>query len=133
MNFLKSKKSNKPAFMFNYFCKNAADCVAFSVNADGVSAEWVDEAGVKHSFTLDEAPASLWEALEDISERLGVFNWKAHKLYSSFVFSTDSSVFNAEAVFPSGKSFSANNMHGEPKGLAEALKEYKKLFSGFEG
>lgn len=133
MSIFKSKKGDKPCFMFNYFCKEAPDCVAFSVTADGVSAEWVDEAGEKHSFTSNTTPDTLWQALEDTSERLGVYGWKAHKLYSRFVFSTDSSVFNAEAVFPNGKSFSANNMHGEPQGFAEALKEYKKLFSAFEG
>lgn len=129
MSIFKSKKSDKRCFMFNYFCKEATDCVAFSVSDDGVSAEWLDEAGEKHIFTSEETPDTLWQALEDVSERLGVYNWKAHRLYSSFVFSTDSSVFNAEAVFPNGKSFSANNMHGEPKGFAEALKEYKKLFA----
>lgn len=132
MSIFKSKKSKEPCFVFNYFCKEAANCVAFSVTKDGVCAKWVDEAEEKHEYAAGSVPDGLWEALENTSERLGVYDWKAHKLYSNFIFSTDASVFNAEAVFPSGKTFSANNLHGEPKGFAEALKEYKKLFSAFE-
>lgn len=130
--FKRKKEKQNVVFMFNYVCNDTSKCVAFSVNNGAVCADWYDEDGTRHKYEGVPITDEFWAALEEVTERCGAFNWKAHKLYAHFAFSLDTSVFNAEAVFPSGKSFSANNFHGFPDGFEEAVSSYKALFSSIE-
>lgn len=126
------KSPKKEVFMFNYVCREAEKCAAFSVSDGVIRAEWCDEEGNKHSLSGIAADEAFWKSLEKLTEENGVFGWKAYKVYSHFAFSLDTSVFNAEGVFPSGRCFAANNLHGEPKGFEEALDAYKAFFASLE-
>lgn len=125
----KRKKDYCNKFVFNYACRSFENNVAFSIIGNKASANWYDENGVNHHYDDVEVTLSAWQELEELTQKLGVFEWKAHILYTHFAFSLDTSTFNAEGVFPSGKSFAANNFHGEPNGFEAAVDAYKMFFA----
>lgn len=126
------KKEKAESFLFNYVCREEEKCVSFSISDGAVSARWCDAEGKRRGYEGISATSLFWDELEALTEKHGVFGWKAHKIYSNFAFSLDSSVFNAEGVFPSGKHFAANNLHGLPSGFEEALAAYKELFASLK-
>lgn len=125
----KRKKHDCNKFVFNYACRSIEKSVAFSITDNKASANWYDENGVNLNYDGVEVTLSDWQELEALTKKLGVFEWKAHKLYTHFAFSLDTSVFSAEGVFPGGKAFEANNFHGEPNGFEAAVDAYKAFFA----
>lgn len=126
------KNKTKANFLFSYACRDYEKSVAFSITDGKASANWYDANQEHHSYENVPVTEGFWQALEDATQSVGAFQWKAYKLYSHFALNLDTSAFNAEGHFPTGKSFAANNYHGEPSGFSEAIEAYKALFATLE-
>ena len=126
---MKKKNKKESYFIFNYVCSEPDKCIAFSIKDEKISAEWNDDQNKHRSYQSIPVPQGFWQELEESASALGVFEWKAYRLYSRFALNLSTEVFNAEGVFPDGTSFEANNLHGMPANFDEAASCFKKLFS----
>lgn len=127
----KSKKTN-PYFIFNLGCKNPLKCLAFSIEDGFAAAEWYGDEGERNAYSGVPVTEELWAVLTAVVTQHGMLNWQAHKLCNRFVSEVSPDVFNGEGLFPDGKTFAANNMHGMPEGFEAAAEDIKKLFAALK-
>lgn len=121
-------RKKEPFFAFSYGSTNEKSCYAFYVANGKIHADYRDEEGNTHGFSGLPMPEDFWGRLTEAVEKLGMFGWKAPKLFHRFVLNIDVGVLNLEALFPDGRKLAANSMNGDPKNLDEAFTVIKELF-----
>ncbi len=125
-------KNKKASFAFSYGSTTAKACYAFFISDGKCHADYVDESGIRHTYSDKAAPADFWEKLTAVAEEYNLFSWKAPKLFRRFVLDLSTGVLNVEAVFPDGRKLEANSMNGDPENLKEAAAAVRALFAELE-
>lgn len=129
--FFKKNTENAPYFVFNFGCSSSEKCVSLSAKNGLANAEWYDENGEHHVIENLSVTEAFWNALATVAEETGIFEWKAYKLFNRFASEINLEVFNGEGVFPDGRTFEANNMHGLPEGFESAVNALTAVFTKF--
>jgi len=128
--FWKKVLKNTPYFIFNLGVADNEKCISLSVENELLSADWYDD-GTHHQYTDVPVTEEFWTELYNAAEQTELFNWKAHKLFNRFASEISLEVFNCEGLFPNGKRFEADNMHGMPEDFENTFKALAAVFEAF--